>query len=254
MPRASTRKNFHSSNLIRILSDLTLIEACEPGVAFAEKLGAWLSLDDAITLHAVHATGPATPISRPRSAESSNLTEEFTRLRTRLATLDAPLEASTPANTRTKAPSSSGTEPVDLATSYAPYRRYYSAPQREMDASIPPFRVKVRAVLANTSPTLTKLAALDAVFDQSLCERERKLFSKVAPLLEKRFEQLRQAHQQALGGTSEADHPAPGMKAGDWLAHFWQAFQVVLRAELDARLEPTLGLIEALNHEMTQHP
>ena len=53
MPRASPRQNFHSSNLIRILSDLALVDTCYPGNAFAEELGLWLNLDDAIALHAL---------------------------------------------------------------------------------------------------------------------------------------------------------------------------------------------------------
>jgi Protein of unknown function (DUF3348) len=254
MPRASTRKNFHNSNFIRVLSDLALVETFEPGVAFAEKLGAWLSLDDAITLHAVHASGATIPRSQPGSTGKIALDEEFTRLRTRLGKLDAPTGSTELFSTRRSAPSTPSDEPLDLATSYAPYRRYYSAHQREMDASIHPFRVKVRDVLARTSPTLAKLAAMDAVFDSSLSDHERKLFSRISSLLEKRFEQLRQAHQQALTDTPEADNPALEMTTGAWLARFWQEFQAVLLAELDARLEPTLGLIEALNHEMTQHP
>ena len=254
MPRASTRKTFHNSNFLRVLSDLALVESVEPGVAFAEKLGAWLSLDGAITLHAVHASGTNTSRSQPGSTGKIALDEEFTRLRTCLGKLDAPTESTTFSSTRRHAPSTPGDEPMNLATSYDPYRRYYSAHQREMEASIHPFRIKVRDVLAKTSPTLAKLAAMDAVFDSSLGDHERKLFSRVPSLLEKRFKQLHQTHQQALADIPEADNPAPETTAAAWLARFWQEFQVVLRAELDARLEPTLGLIEALNHEMTQHP
>src|SRR5450830_1897683 len=159
MPRASTRKNFHNSNFIRILSDLALVEAFEPGIAFAEKLGAWLSLDDAITLHAVHATGSATPISRSGSTGKNTLGEEFTRLRASLMKLDSPMASTNRSNTRANAPSAPGDVPTDVATSYEPYRRYLLSHQREMDSIIRPFRVKVRAVLASTSPTLAKLAA-----------------------------------------------------------------------------------------------
>src|SRR5665647_2498474 len=100
MPRASTRKNFHSSNFIRVLSDLTRVDEFEPGVAFAEKLGAWLTLDDAITLHAVHATGSATLLARSGSTGKVTLDEEFGRLRARLAKLDAPTETTTLSSTR----------------------------------------------------------------------------------------------------------------------------------------------------------
>lgn len=230
MPRALTRKHFPSSNLIRVLSDLALVQACEQGQAFAEELGQWLNLDDAITLHAVHAAG-ATPPPRSGASEKMSLTEQFTRLRVGLATVDWPVPAT---------------------ASYEPYRRAYLAHQRAMEASIRPFRQRVRAVLARTSQTLAKLAALDAVFDKSLTERERQLLSLVPSLLAKRFEQLRQTHQPSLAGTPDAADPALLETSPAWLARFGQEFQAVLLAELDARLDPTLGLIEAYNLEMTQ--
>ena len=54
MTRALPRTNFHSSKLIRCLADLTIVDAVEPGNAFAEKLGLWIHFADAIKLSAVH--------------------------------------------------------------------------------------------------------------------------------------------------------------------------------------------------------
>lgn len=231
MPRALTRKHFHSSKLIRVLSDLALVEACEPGTAFAEDLAQWLNLDDAITLHAVLAAGATPPSARSGASEKTNLTAQFTHLRDGLATVDWPVPAT---------------------ASYEPYRRAYSAHQRDMEASLRPFRLQVREVLARTSPTLAKLAALDAVFDKSLCERERQLLSTLPALLAKRFELLRQAHQPSPADTPDTVNPLSPQMPPAWLTRFGQEMQAVLLAELDARLEPTLGLIEAYNLEMPQ--
>lgn len=231
MPRPLTRQHFHSSNLLRVLSDLALVEAGAPGTAFAEELGQWLTLDDAITLHAVHAAG-TTPLPAPNGAtEKVSLDEQFTRLRAGLATLDGPMAAT---------------------ASYEPYRRAYSARQRDMEASIRPFRRHVREVLARTSQTLAKLAALDAVFDKSLGERERQLLAMLPALLAKRFELLRQTHQPSLAGKSDTVALLSPAISPAWLTRFGQELQAVLLAELDARLEPTLGLIEAYNLEMPQ--
>ena len=121
-----------------------------------------------------------------------------------------------------------------------------------MEASLRPFRLQVREVLARTSRTLAKLAALDAVFDKSLCERERQLFSTLPALLAKRFERLRQAHQPSPADTPDTVNPLSSETPPAWLTRFGQEMQAVLLAELDARLEPTLGLIEAYNLEMHQ--
>ena len=98
-------------------------------------------------------------------------------------------------------------------------------------------------------PALRQLAALDAALDKALCERESKLLSTVPLLLRKRFEHLLKAHQQTLLDTGHADKPDTWMKQGAWLARFCHELQTVLLAELDVRLQPTVGLIEALHNE-----
>jgi hypothetical protein len=233
MSRVSAPKTFHSSTLIRVLSDLALVGAAEPGRAFAEKLGLWLRLNDAINLHAVHAAGPAMPPSIPRATEKVTLADEFTRLRAELVAAMAPVEAH---------------------ASVDDWRRHYLVCQRALEQKIRPFRARVRDLLLRTSPRLAKLAALDAVLDAALAERERKLLATLPALLERRFELLRQTHQAALAETLPADEPAAEPGSETWLLAFGQELQALLLAEIDTRLEPTLGLIEACNLEMTRHP
>lgn len=253
MLKASTYTNFHSSNLIRVLSELALVESGEPGNAFAEKLGQWLNLVDAINLHAVLASGTKPPLAQSGSIEKMNLNDEFARLRASLVKLDIPDEAANRSVKRSDVPRTHSDLPLAVEATYEPYRRSYLAQQRSMDAKIRSFRLQVREVLAKTSPTLAKLAALDAVFEQSLNERERQLLSTLPSLLAKRFEQLRQTDPHSLAGTQEPVSPVSPVKSSVWLTRFCQELQAVLQAELDTRLEPTLGLIEAFNLETTQH-
>lgn len=238
MARAATRTNFHSSRLIRVLSDLAVVDAVEPGTAFAEKLGLWLNLRDAITLHAAlndsGASQPPTALGM-KSVTRVAVGEEFARVRTGLV------------NSITQSC------PPNPGADYEPYRRYHAAQQRAMEAGLRPLRASVRAVLAKASPALKTLADLDATFDAMLCEREGKLLATVPALLKRRFEQLRQAHQQMLVDTQQADDPALWTTPGAWAARFRHELQTALLAELDLRLQPTLGLMEALNNKMTPH-
>jgi hypothetical protein len=110
----------------------------------------------------------------------------------------------------------------------------------------------MRGVLANASPALKQLAELDAAFDGILSERESKLLASLPSLLEKRFKQLLKAHQLAQVGNQAADTPDLWMKPGGWLARFCGELQVVLVAELDVRLQPAQGLLEALNSEIEE--
>jgi hypothetical protein len=107
-----------------------------------------------------------------------------------------------------------------------------------MDMSIEALRAHVRQSLARASPRLAQLAALDAALDSLLVgAREQRLLAQVPAFLERRFEQLRPADP-----TDDDD--------GRWRTLFEQEFQAVLRAELDLRLQPVIGLLDALSNEV----
>jgi len=249
MTRALTRTNFHSSRLVRILSDLALVAPVEPGNAFAHKLGQWVSITDAITLHAAHSTSPAAKPAKTSAITRTTIGEEFARVRASLE--ESMTKRGSPKVGKTQISSPNAEVPIDLAPNFEPYRRAYLAHQRDMELCVRPLRSKVRNVLAKASPTLKQLADLDAALDTSLSERESRLLSAIPALLEHRFEQLFKIHQQRLAESEQADHPDFWMKPGGWLARFCHELQTVLLAELDARLQPTQGLIEALHHEKT---
>lgn len=95
------------------------------------------------------------------------------------------------------------------------------------------------------------MVALDAAFEGILVEREARLLSTIPSLMEKRFNQLRKAHLQTQ---PTDDAPDLWMKPGAWMARFCAELQTVLLAELDLRLQPAVGLLEALHNEKTLHP
>ena len=226
MTRALARSHFHRSSLIRVLSDLAMVEA-GPGGAFAEKLGQWVDIASAITLRAVHNTGVASPAAPKAPKFGSAIGEEFDRVRAALAQAIA----------KTDFPKPGG--PLDVAPSFEPYRRHYAAQQRDMALKIPRLQARVREVLAGACPALQQLVALDEVFVTMLSEREDKLLSRLPALMEQRFKHLYQQQEQTA------------QPSDDWLVRFGHEFQTVLLAELDVRLQPTLGLLEALAHEKT---
>ena len=247
MTRAPTRTPFHSSRLLRTLTDLGAVETQAPGMAFAEKLGLWVDYTDAIALYAVHNASPAVapePASEPQAAARArvDMADDFARIR-------ASLEQ---AITRT-APQPHADTPADLTGAYEPYRRVYLAHPRDMDVSVPPLRARVREQLASGSPALRQLAALDGALDGILQARETRLLATLPLLMKKRFAHLRQQHAQTLADTQQADRPDQWMQPGAWLARFCHELQTVLLAELDLRLQPAIGLLEALHNEKEKH-
>jgi hypothetical protein len=253
MTRALPRTNFNSSRLIRFLADLAVVDAPEAGHDFAEKLALWLDFTDAITLSAVHdASPPDTPSTGP-SVASTALAKEFAQKRAELVNTITKSCMPNGGATRIKWPTPPLDAAIESAAAYEPYRRFYLAQQREMELNVGPLRAKVWETLAKASPMLSKLAALDEALDRTLRSRESKLLATVPALLEKRFEQLRKTHQQALVDNGQPDDSAQWMQPGGWLANFCRELQGVLLAELDLRLQPAVGLIEALSNEVSKN-
>jgi hypothetical protein len=229
-----------------------MVDTVNPAGGFAEKLALWVPFADAITLSAVHNDSIAnSPKIRPEARASMHdaVNAEFSRIQAFL--INSIMKSCSPraARTHISLPAPTLELPMNLAAAYMPYRRFYEAHQRDMELSIRPLNFNVRETVAKTSPSLRKLAELDAVLEKILNERERQLLSKVPVLLKKRFEQLYKEHQQKLIELQQADNPAGWAQAGGWLAHFCNDMQTLLLAEVELRLQPTIGLMEALKQD-----
>lgn len=269
LPRSILKSGLNSSRLVRLLADLTADVAAVAATSkqsFAEKLGLWLDWPDAISLAAAlnsessaslpvgRAGGHSGAQSAVRSAENAVLLD-YVRVRTELvdAMLSDPVLTTDPQVTKrsTPAPVVLKRSAPEHAPEFSTYRRVHLQHQRAMAAALGPLRSQVRVGLSRVSPALGRLAALDTVLDEALGARERHLFAKVPVVLEKHFDRLRKAHQaeqaQAAGGRLP-DGSAP---AAAWLADYCKAMQAVMLAELELRLQPIEGMLEAMGYELT---
>jgi len=248
MTRALTRTHFHSSQLIRTLADLAVLETTGPAAAFGEKLGLWIDFADAITLTGVLNTNTLDAPSAVQTLVGPSVADEFAKARAGLE--GAITKSSSPNTGRTRAELSLPTldEPLEDPKLYTPLRRYHQAHQRDMENSVRSLRAKVRDGVAAAAPQLRQLVALDAAYEGILVEREARLLATLPSLMEKRFNQLRKAY---LHTQPADDKPALWMQPGAWLARFCTELQTVLLAELDLRLQPAVGLLEALHNQTT---
>ena len=246
MTRDNPRPNFHSSQLIRCLAALDLLEGVEPASDFADELGQWLHFTDAIALSSVLESGMA-KVSVPspvlREATGVRVTAQFERVRASMVNSIAKSFALKGGNSPIQLPL------PDPEVSFAPYRRFYEAHQRDMELSVEPLRVNLRAALINASPALRKLAELDVVMDKVLRPREGQLLARVPVLLQKRFLALYGAHQEQIAASSQPDSPAAWIHPGGWLSCFCQNLHTVLLAEVELRLQPSAGLLEAFHQQ-----
>ena len=245
MARASPRTRFDSAQLIRALSALVATDVADSRQSFADRLGQWLDFADAIALFSA-LNGSTDAAGGPATAEHPTLGGEFARVRGALLDSINTDGLLTPGKARIRLPAPAWHASTPGAADYLPYHRYYLAHQRDMGAAIAPLRASLRAELARQSPALRQLATLDGVLDQAFAPRERSLLASVPQLLGRRFEQLHQAHRSALPAGA-ADDPARWLQPGAWLHTFCQDMRLVLLAELDLRLQPVQGLMDALN-------
>lgn len=272
MKRSLPRAGLNRSRLLHLLADPAIEGTAGPKQSFAERLGDWLTLGDAIALSGALGTGAGTPPADAAQASAGDidarrkaareLAQAFARTRAALADSIAADGVSETERGAERARVKSLFPPpgasIDGAGDYLPYRRFHLALQREMETGIGQLRAGVRQALARHSPGLRRLAAIDAALGKALAERERDLLASVPHRLEKRFAQLYETHRQALAATRQADTPADTpdtpehwLQAGGWLAEFRSELRAVLLAELDLRLQPVAGLIDAFSNEVT---
>jgi len=257
MTRPLPRAHFNSSPLVRFLTENAMLEAAQETEDVGQKLGDWLNFRQAIHLQSVlQATvSSADPlpahIQRAVPINPAALANHVDKIRAQLAesiTQGAPAGSGL---ALIQMPAAEMGEPVDPKTAFVPYLRFHAAHQRQMENSLRSLRASVRWQLIKRGGQLQQLAQLDAAFENILSEREAVLLGKVIKMLEKRFVQALKLHlkQQNAPPTGTATLPDEPGQALAWLMPHRQALRTALLAELDTRLQPTLGLLEALTSE-----
>jgi hypothetical protein len=227
------RNRFSSSRLAQLLQQWQVLEPLSAGRALPEQLARWLDWTDAVSLSSVlagelpvHAglRGPADaaePRAAGRARTPAQVRQGLTQVRDGLVAAIA------------TDPLFTATDTAADAADFAACRRQYQAHQRAMERQLAPWRGAVRALLVRQAAEqdgldgLRELAALDAVMERALGERESHLLSRLPMALERHFMRL-----------------APDQVHGQ--AAFIKDLQALLGAELEFRLELIEGMLETL--------
>ena len=259
MTRALPRAHLHSSKLVCFLTENAMLDAAQTTEDVGQKLGDWLDFRQAIALHGLLNPEPQAEQTLPAHQRRAGVMtpEALTR---HVDKVKAALEQSIAQG----APSGTGLARIEMPPAtldeqepkiaFEPYRRFYAAHQRQMETQVRTLRAQLRGQLAKSTAALQQLAALDATFENILGEREAMLLGKVPKLLEKRFSQALKQHLKKQAEASAEDTSAPRLKPDAWLLPWRQQLRIALLAELDTRLQPALGLLEAFNQESTSPP
>ncbi len=252
MTRTLPRSILHSTQLVRTLLDLDAASLSAPPSDLGKALGQWITFVDANNLSELsfeydrQTSYGATPVN------VTAIEKEFSKLR---SSLEADIiQSSQPVSmgTRLSLPAPHAKQAIDDASSYAPYRRYIQAQQQNMEVKVRQIRATVRDRVSRATPAFKQLVDLDASFERVLSEREAARLANIPAILEKRFKQLLATHQKFLTEQDAPDSVDLWLLPEGWLTRFQKELQAVLLAEMDLRLQTTVGLIEACTKQLTQ--
>lgn len=112
--------------------------------------------------------------------------------------------------------------------------------------------------MSAASTPLARLAALDEALRDTLSVAIRRRLAVIPQLLGQRFDALLREQGERRNDAGPADHAElptaetweQWRQPGGWLGRFLQDMQGLLLAELELRLLPVLGLIEAVDEEV----
>ncbi len=244
LARAARRPPLTGSTFIRTLAVLNPLQAPAAPDDFAQRLAHWFDWTHAFSLSAAlsdASSRPDVPGFGGRGALAAD-ERELARVRGALARTIAEAPDGGAPPRRLGRPLAGATTSVEVAVDFATYRQRYTKCQLAMETQIVPLRRRLRSTLADRSSALAKLAQLDTVMEQVVGAQERALLASVGARLEPRFEQLRAA--------SPDTPPRPG----PWLDRFRDEMRSLLLAELDLRLQPVEGLLEACRQSNNDRP
>lgn len=248
MTRVLPRARLHSSELLRFLASQGLVDASADTGDVGQRLGDWLDFRQAIALQSFIGTvdDPSAEPARPTArVDAAVLRRRFAEVR--MALEQSILKGTVPALglVRIDQPTAELDHPIDPKTAFDPIRRYAVGHQRQMDNIIRSLRSQLRGMLDKGTTQHRQLSTLDAIFENVLGPRETRQLGHIPAEFEKRFTKALRQHMKQLVQAADNDEPAP--RTEPWLAPLLEQLRTALLAELDLRLQPVLGLIEALS-------
>ncbi len=190
----------------------------------SQRLGAWLGWAQAIELSQVLAT----PVGK--ASQPSVRVEASSWAKAELARVHAELTESFKAFPDVPFQDAQAAEKDALFKNLlAPYLQHFSLQERVIESRLSTLRGQLRARLSRASDALGRLALLDETMERALAAPQSRALTAMSALLEMR------AHKHF---SADPLH---------WRAHLNTDVERLLQAALDQKLQPVLGLIEALN-------
>lgn len=245
-----------SSRLLRNLGELGVLKNQPAEKQFGSRLGRLIDLSDSITL-----ADTLKQVAKPTAVDEQvkgvkqgeGLKADFLERRSSMVSfvvrsfseLDATDADVTPAPFRLPRLS----DEILGDEGYKPYQRFYALHQSEMEHQVGRFLALVREQVGESNSKLTRVVTLDSALFETLQSYCRKQLAQVSVLLESRFHALKKNRILTAKDDEQTSSTEDWLLPSGWLSVFYREMQNLLLAELDLRLQPLLGLIEACEYE-----
>ncbi|MFT6287061.1 MAG: hypothetical protein ACJA09_001813 [Alcanivorax sp.] len=226
------------SRLIRFLAELDVAQEQLPHARFVQRLGQLIDLADAMTLSETlrHSAPVAAVITDISDWEPE---AEFLRVRTNLVKGIMGSFVWDKTRSRIRLPGSGQFSANPNEARHEPYVRFYRAHQREMELRTKGLQVRVREYAQRFPGQLSRLAELDRVLAETFAVRTRQCFAVLPALVGSRYRLLLPEQDQSqMEAVAEAG-----------LEQLQVEIRGLLLAELDTRLLPVQGLVEAITEQ-----
>ncbi len=228
-----------SSRLIQFLTDRAVSSVKVSHKHFAEELGQMIDLSDSFALSDALRGLKKTPYSDVKidkeQIKTVFLQQQHRLVETMIGHFSHPVKGSP-----MRLPAIDKSD-IDLTKTLEGYQRFYALQQSDLESQIIQLRHQLRQDIKGFSPRLAQLVALDTIMSDTLGVHSRQLFNLMPRILSKRFADLQSETSSSQNLFDDELH---------WLEAFQEEMQGLLLAELEVRLQPLLGLIEALDEEL----
>ena len=250
----------YPSRLVRRLTEMGIIGKPVSADQFAESVGSLLDFSGSVTLsnmlgelsHAPVEPGGNTPETikseflKSHAGLVRDIVKSFIpRLGSSRNRLPSPSEFFANCMLKDVFSKSSGAGMPNSAAAYAPYRKHYLSIQGQLAIASERLRMKMARDVAGLSPMLAGLAGMDKGLGDAFYDLQSQLLGRIPEYLEHHFTHLLSKNWMILPAGSDVSHLAPWMAPGGWISLFCDQMQELLFAELELRLLPVVGMIEA---------
>ncbi len=260
MPRSALKTNAPSSPLMQKLHSLSVLDCAQPHSRFVATIGKFIDFSEAMSLsellsdlpHIASSNDSAGDVSNNTGAKTGSAGVKAHYLQSRGEMMNFIVQSfitdNCPVSLRLPVASDATFTHEDQGLSA--YQRFYALHQSEMEANILKLQAYIRRYMSAHSTQLSQLVVLESKLNEILLAYSRKALGAIPSLLAKRFHFLHfDPPETTEGDVKESGGKEGGSKENTALQTFLVEMQSVLLAELDIRLQPTLGLVEALIRE-----